>query len=65
MFNYFVSYFYNDGFGNCEIKNDVKISSYVDITNLQRLIEKKTNKPEKSIVILNFILLNERNDNQV
>ena len=58
MFNYFISYAHINGFGNCEIKKETKISSFEDIKELRRLIEETQNFPENTVVILNFILLN-------
>ena len=46
------------GFGNIETFYGKEIDGMGDIDSISRSIEKDTNLPEKSLVIINFIKLN-------
>lgn len=57
-YRYFVSYSYNNGFGNMEIIRDVKIRNMQDIQLVTQVMESDLfHKNIFGVVIINFILL--------
>ena len=56
MYEYFISYLYQGGFGHCAIDRDTAIDSGVEVKDLNDFIRKE--KPEcGGLIITNFILL--------
>lgn len=70
MYNYFISYNYNNrtgfGFGRCEVRREDKINSIEDISSIEQDIKKEHEKlynEDRKIIILNYKLLNEEEGN--
>ena len=68
MYNYFISYNYNNrtGFGRREVRREDKINPIEDITSIEQDIKKEHKKlynEDRNIIILNYKLLNEEEEN--
>lgn len=57
VYQYFISYVYEMGFGNAKISFGKKIEQYEDIVEIQNYINKE--KGNKNTNIINYILLQE------
>lgn len=58
IYTYFVSFAYQDGFGNSAIDYEKKIDTYEDIVKIQKCIKRKNKIGEAAI--LYYQLLNKR-----
>ncbi|MFJ7663717.1 hypothetical protein ACIQXW_15195 [Lysinibacillus sp. NPDC097162] len=55
-YQYFVSYFYTNGFANAEIRRDWPITSIADIVEVSKDIEKNNSFADGSVVIIAYQL---------
>ena len=70
MYKYFISYNYTSenglGFGRCKAIREDKITSIEDISSIEQEIKKEHKKlydEDRKIIILNYKLLNEEEEN--
>lgn len=65
MYKYYIVYQVQDGLlGNCQTTLNFKLSDIEDILSVARSMEKDFKFEDNSIVITNFILLDQPNDTE-
>ena len=64
MYKYYIVYQMQGIIGSCQSSVDFKLSDIERIVKLARGIEKDLNYEEKSLVITNFILLDQPHDSE-